>query len=120
MLKFGIIPALVGRLPILVTLDSLDEQAMLDILVKPKNALTKQYQHLFRLDNVDLEFEEDALKAIAAKTIERNTGARGLRSVMEGLLTQLMFDVPSDPSIRKVIITKAAVDGTGAPTLIRE
>ncbi len=119
-LKFGIIPELVGRLPILVTLDSLDEQAMLDILVKPKNALTKQYQHLFRLDNVDLEFEEDALKAIAAKTIERNTGARGLRSVMEGLLTQLMFDVPSDPSIRKVIITKAAVDGTGAPTLIRE
>ena len=119
-LKFGIIPELVGRLPILVTLDSLDEQAMLDILVKPKNALTKQYQHLFRLDNVDLEFEEDALKAIAAKTIERNTGARGLRSVMEGLLTQLMFDVPSDPSICKVIITKAAVDGTGAPTLIRE
>ncbi|MGM9639420.1 MAG: ATP-dependent protease ATP-binding subunit ClpX [Butyricicoccaceae bacterium] len=119
-LKFGIIPELVGRLPILVTLDSLDEQALLDILVKPKNALTKQYQHLFRLDNVDLEFEEEALKAIAAKTIERNTGARGLRSVMEGLLTQLMFDVPSDPSIRKVIITKAAVDGTGAPTLIRE
>ena len=119
-LKFGIIPELVGRLPILVTLDSLDEQALLDILVKPKNALTKQYQHLFRLDNVDLEFEEEALKAIAAKTIERNTGARGLRSVMEGLLTQLMFDVPSDLSIRKVIITKAAVDGTGAPTLIRE
>ena len=119
-LKFGLIPELVGRLPILVSLDNLDENALLDILVKPKNAITKQYQHLFRLDNVELEFEEAALKAIAKKTIERNTGARGLRSVVEGLLTQLMFDVPSDPSIKKAIITEEHVNGTGEPKLIRE
>jgi len=119
-LKFGLIPELVGRLPILVSLDSLDENTLLDILVKPKNAVTKQYQHLFQLDNVELEFEEGALKAIAKKTIERNTGARGLRSVVEGLLTQLMFDVPSDPSIKKVIITEEHVNGTGEAKLIRE
>ena len=119
-LKFGLIPELVGRLPILVSLDNLDENALLDILVKPRNAITKQYQHLFQLDNVELEFEEDALKAIAKKTIERNTGARGLRSVVEGLLTQLMFDVPSDPSIKKVIVTEAHVNGTGEARLIRE
>ena len=119
-LKFGIIPELVGRLPILVTLDNLDEQALLDILVKPKNALTKQYEKLFELDGVELEFEEDALKAIAKKTIERNTGARGLRSVMEGLLTQVMFDVPSDPTIKKVIITAGCVLGGEKPELIKE
>ena len=119
-LKFGIIPELVGRLPVLVTLDNLDEQALLDILVKPKNALTKQYEKLFELDGVELEFEEDALKAIAKKTIERNTGARGLRSVMEGLLTQVMFDVPSDPTIKKVIITAGCVLGGEKPELIKE
>ncbi len=119
-LKFGIIPELVGRLPVLVTLDNLDEQALLDILVEPKNALTKQYEKLFELDGVELEFEEDALKAIAKKTIERNTGARGLRSVMEGLLTQVMFDVPSDPTIKKVIITAGCVLGGEKPELIKE
>ena len=117
-LKFGIIPELVGRLPVLVTLDSLDENALLDILSKPKNALTKQYQYLFKLDGVDLEFEEDALKAIAQKTIERNTGARGLRSVMEGLLTQIMFDAPSDPGVKKIVITKACVEEGAKPEII--
>ncbi len=117
-LKFGIIPELVGRLPVLVTLDSLDENALLDILSKPKNALTKQYQYLFKLDGVDLEFEEDALKAIAQKTIERNTGARGLRSVMEGLLTQIMFDTPSDPGVKKIVITKACVEEGAKPEII--
>ena len=119
-IKFGIIPELVGRLPVLVTLDPLDKDALVKILTEPKNALTKQYTRLLEMDGVRLEFEESALEAIAEKALKLNTGARGLRSVMEGLLTQLMFDVPSDPSIRKVIITKAAVDGTGAPTLIRE
>ena len=119
-LKFGIIPELVGRLPVLVTLDPLDKDALVKILTEPKNALTKQYTRLLEMDGVRLEFEKSALEAIAEKALKLNTGARGLRSVMEGLLTQLMFDVPSDPSIRKVIITKAAVDGTGAPTLIRE
>lgn len=117
-LKFGIIPELVGRLPVLVTLDSLDENTLLDILSKPKNALTKQYQYLFKLDGVDLEFEEDALKAIAQKTIERNTGARGLRSVMEGLLTQIMFDAPSDPGVKKIVITKACVEEGAKPEII--
>ena len=117
-LKFGIIPELVGRLPVLVTLDSLDENDLLDILSKPKNALTKQYQYLFKLDGVDLEFEEDALKAIAQKTIERNTGARGLRSVMEGLLTQIMFDAPSDPGVKKIVITKACVEEGAKPEII--
>ena len=117
-LKFGIIPELVGRLPVLVTLDSLDENALLDILSKPKNALTKQYQYLFKLDGVDLEFEEDALKAIAQKTIERNTGARGLRSVMEGLLTQIMFDAPSDPGVKKIVINKACVEEGAKPEII--
>ncbi|MBQ5812842.1 MAG: AAA family ATPase, partial [Clostridia bacterium] len=119
-LKFGIIPELVGRLPILVSLDSLDEQALLDILTKPKNAITKQYKHLFDLDGVELEFEEEALKAIAGKTIERNTGARGLRSVMEGLLNELMFEVPSDRSIKKVVITADMVNGSGEAKIIRD
>jgi len=119
-LKFGIIPELVGRLPILVSLDSLDEQALLDILTKPKNAITKQYKHLFDLDGVELEFEEEALKAIAGKTIERNTGARGLRSVMEGLLNELMFEVPSDRSIKKVVITADMVSGNGEAKIIRD
>ncbi|MEA4921312.1 MAG: ATP-dependent protease ATP-binding subunit ClpX [Clostridiaceae bacterium] len=119
-LKFGIIPELVGRLPVLVTLDSLDENTLLDILIKPKNSLTKQYQKLFELDGVDLEFDEGALKAIAKKTIDRNTGARGLRSIMEGLLTKLMFDIPSDSAIKKVVVTEDFVNSGESPTLVRE
>lgn len=119
-LKFGIIPELVGRLPVLFTLDSLDEEALLEILVKPRNALVKQYQKMLSLDNVELEFETAALKAIARITIERNTGARGLRSVMEGLLTDVMYEAPSDPSITKVVITEGCVTGKGKARIIRD
>ncbi|MBE6993080.1 MAG: ATP-dependent protease ATP-binding subunit ClpX [Ruminococcaceae bacterium] len=119
-LKFGIIPELVGRLPVLVTLDNLDEEAMLRILVEPKNAITKQYQRLFKMDGVELVFEDDALHAIARKTIDRNTGARGLRSVMEELLSKVMFETPSDPTIKKVTITAACVEGREEPVVTRE
>lgn len=119
-LKFGIIPELVGRLPQLVTLDELNEEAMLKILSEPKNALTKQYKRLFELDGIELEFEEEALKAIAQKTIERNTGARGLRSVMEGVLTQIMYDAPSDPDITKIVISKDCVEKGVPPEIIKK
>ena len=91
---------------------------MVRILTEPKNALVKQYQKLLSLDDTELEFEPDALKAIAAKAIERNTGARGLRSIIEEIMMDVMFDVPSDETIKKVIITKLAVDGTGKPTIV--
>ena len=114
-LKFGIIPELIGRLPIITALDPLDKEALISILTKPKNALTKQYQYLFDLDGVELEFEEDALEAIAEKTMERNTGARGLRSVLEDIITGIMFDVPSDPTISRVVVTRDAVEKKAAP-----
>jgi ATP-dependent Clp protease ATP-binding subunit ClpX len=110
--KFGLIPEIIGRMPVVVTLDNLDENALVEILTKPKNAITKQYEYLFKLDGVELKFEEDALRAIAAKAIERETGARGLRSIVEDFITDIMFDVPSDVTVEKVIITKAVVDGT--------
>jgi len=118
-LKFGLIPELVGRLPVLVTLDSLSEDALVAILSEPKNALTKQYKLLFELDGVELEFEEEALRAVADKTIERDTGARGLRSVIEGIMTDIMFQTPSDPTIKKVIITKDCVENKDEPVVIR-
>lgn len=114
-LKFGIIPELIGRLPIITALDPLDKEALVSILTKPKNALTKQYQYLFDLDGVELEFEEDALEAIAEKTMERNTGARGLRSVLEDIITGIMFDVPSDPTISRVVVTRDAVEKKAGP-----
>ena len=113
-LKFGIIPELIGRLPIITALDPLDKEALVSILTKPKNALTKQYQYLFDLDGVELEFEEDALEAIAEKTMERNTGARGLRSVLEDIITGIMFDVPSDPTISRVVVTRESCPQSGA------
>lgn len=118
LIKFGIIPELVGRLPVITALDPLDEATLVKILTEPKNALVKQYTQLFALDNVALEFTEDALAAIAKKTTELNTGARGLRSVMEGLLTNLMFEVPSDYKVEKVIITKDFVENKGKPEII--
>ena len=116
-LKFGIIPELVGRLPVIAPLNGLTREDLVRILQEPKNALVKQYKKLLGYDDVDLEFTPDALEAIADKAIERNIGARGLRAVMEGLLTQVMYDVPSDPTIVKVVITKACVEGTEKPEL---
>jgi len=118
-LKFGLIPELVGRLPMLVTLEALDEQALLSVLTQPKNAITKQYAKLFEYDGVQLEFEEGALRAVARKTIDRGTGARGLRSVIEGIMTGIMFDVPSDLSISKVVITEECVTSGAQPQVVR-
>ena len=109
LLKFGLIPELVGRLPIIASLNALKREDLVRILTEPKNALVKQYKRLMEYDDVDLEFTQDALDAIADKAIERNIGARGLRAVMEGMLTQIMYDVPSDPTISKVVITKECV-----------
>ena len=117
--KFGLIPELVGRLPMLVTLEALDEAALLNVLTQPKNAITKQYAKLFEFDGVELEFEEEALRAVARKTIDRGTGARGLRSVIENIMTGIMFDVPSDLHISKVIITEDCVTSGAEPKVIR-
>ena len=116
-LKFGLIPELVGRLPVMVTLDPLDREALLKILTEPKNALTKQYAKLMEYDGVELKFEREALEAMADKALALNTGARGLRSVMEGIMTQIMFQVPSDETIETVTITADAVRGTGEPRM---
>ena len=115
--KFGLIPELIGRLPVLVTLNPLDEEAMVHILTEPKNALVKQYQALLSYDDVKLEFDEDALQEIANKAIERKTGARGLRSIIEETMMDVMFEVPSQENVKLVRITKAAVDGTDKPIL---
>ena len=119
-LKFGIIPELVGRLAVIASLNALTRADLVRILTEPKNALVKQYKKLMEYDDVELEFQPEALEAIADKAIERNIGARGLRAVMEGMLTQIMYDVPSDPTITKVVITRECVEGTGTPVLTRD
>ena len=118
LLKFGLIPEFVGRLPIITTLKELDKQALLDIITKPKNSLVKQYKKLFEIDHVDLEFEDDALDAIVDKAIERKTGARGLRSILEEIMRDIMFEIPSNPKIEKCIITKDTIKKGGKPELI--
>ena len=117
LIKFGIIPELVGRLPILATLKELDRRALIDIMTKPKNALVKQYKKLFDIDNVKLEFEKEALEAIVDKAIERKTGARGLRAIMEDTMRDVMFEIPSNPKIVKCTITKATVDEKAKPEI---
>ncbi|MBQ6273180.1 MAG: ATP-dependent Clp protease ATP-binding subunit ClpX [Oscillospiraceae bacterium] len=120
LLKFGIIPELIGRLPVVASLDSLSRDDLVRILKEPKNAMTKQYQALMGFDGVELEYEPEALEAIADKAIERKIGARGLRSVMEGVMTELMYEIPSDPTVAKVIITAACVRGTEKPTVLHK
>ena len=120
LLKFGIIPELIGRLPVVASLDSLSRDDLVRILKEPKNAMTKQYQALMGFDGVELEYEPEALEAIADKAIERKIGARGLRSVMEGVMTELMYEIPSDPTVTKVIITAASVSGTEKPTVLHK
>ena len=114
---FGMIPEFIGRVPIVVTLDGLDEKALIRILKEPKNSLTRQYHKLFELDGVDLEFKDEALELVARKSLERKTGARGLRSIMEKSLMDLMYRTPSDDTIRKCVITKEVVEGTGEPEI---
>lgn len=118
LLKFGIIPEFIGRIPVVATLDLLDEDALMQILKEPKNALVKQYQKLLELDDVKLEFRDDALRAIAKKAIERNTGARGLRSIVESTMMECMYEVPSRDDVKKVIVTKEAVEGKEQPILV--
>ena len=118
-IKFGLIPEFIGRVPVVVTLNGLDEAALVRILKEPKNSLIRQYHKLFELDGVELEFDEAALTRMAQKAMERKTGARGLRSIMEDTVMDLMFEIPSDNTIRKCIVTKDAVDGKGEPVITR-
>jgi ATP-dependent Clp protease ATP-binding subunit ClpX len=118
LLKFGLIPEFVGRLPVIVSLHSLDRDALMKILSEPKNALVKQYQRLFEMDDVILEFEKEALAAIADKAIARNTGARGLRAIIEEIMLDIMYDIPSQPNVEKCIITRDSVEGKGSPTIV--
>jgi len=118
LLKFGMIPEFVGRLPVIATLDDLDEQALIDILTKPKNALVKQYQKLFEMEEVKLKFTEDALGSVAHKAILRKTGARGLRSILEGILLDTMFELPSYDGVSEVVINREVVENRGQPLLI--
>jgi ATP-dependent Clp protease ATP-binding subunit ClpX len=120
LLRFGLIPEFIGRLPVIASLEQLDEAALIEILTKPKNALVKQYQKMLELDDVELEFEEEALKEIAKKAIERKTGARGLRSIIEGIMLDVMFDLPSREDISKCIITQDTVIENSVPKLILE
>ena len=118
--KFGLIPEFIGRVPVNVSLNPLDKEALVRILTEPKSALVKQYQKLFEMDGVELKFTEDALEAIAEKAIARNTGARGLRSIMEETMMDLMFTIPSDDTIESCTITEEAVDGSGVPMIDRK
>jgi ATP-dependent Clp protease ATP-binding subunit ClpX len=118
LIKFGLIPEFVGRLPVVATLESLDEAALMTILVEPKNALTKQYAKLFKMEGVELEFRESALQLISKKALERKTGARGLRSIMEHALLEIMFDLPSLPNLDKVVVDDGVIRGDTPPILI--
>lgn len=120
LLKFGLIPEFIGRVPVITTLDSLDKDALKMILTQPKNALVKQYKKLFEMDNVELIVEDEAVDAIAEKAIQRNTGARGLRTILEEVMQDIMFEIPSDSSIRTVKITKACVTEKLPPEIVRE
>jgi ATP-dependent Clp protease ATP-binding subunit ClpX len=115
LLKFGLIPEFVGRLPVLATLEDLDQPSLKRILTEPKNALVKQYQRLFEMEGVDLTVAEEALGAIAKKAIDRKTGARGLRSIMEAMLLDTMFDMPSLEGVEEVVISQHVVEGTAGP-----
>ena len=119
LIKFGIIPELIGRLPVITALSDLSDDDMVRVLTEPKNSLIAQYKHLFKLDNVDLLFEKEALYAIAQKAKEQNTGARGLRGIIEGLLTDLMFEIPSDVSVERIIITRDVVENGAEPKIFR-
>jgi endopeptidase Clp ATP-binding regulatory subunit (clpX) len=118
LVKFGLIPEFVGRLPVIATLEELDEAALMQILTEPKNALTKQYARLFEMEGVELEFRSDALHAVARKALERKTGARGLRSILEGILLDTMYEIPSAADVSKVVIDENVIEGASKPLLI--
>ena len=118
LLRFGLIPEFIGRVPVIATLDDLDESALIRILTEPKNALVRQYQRLFEMEDVQLSFADEALLAISKKAIERKTGARGLRSIMEGILLDTMFELPSMRGVEEVVISAEVVDGKARPLRI--
>ena len=120
LIKFGLIPEFIGRLPVVATLESLDEDALMTILTQPKNALTKQYNKLFKMEGVELEFRESALRAVAKKALERKTGARGLRSILEQALLNVMYDIPSIKNLSKVVIDEGVIKGESEPIMIYE
>ncbi len=120
LVKFGLIPEFVGRVPITVTLEGLSREALKQILVKPKNALVKQYRKLFDFDHVSLHFEDDAIDLIAEEAYERKTGARGLRSIMEKTMMDVMYEIPSDENVTECVITRSAVEGESKPLLVRK
>ena len=120
LVKFGLIPEFIGRLPVIATLEELDQEALMQILTEPKNALTRQYQYLFEMENVDLLFEDSALRAVAKKALDRNTGARGLRSILENVLLETMYDLPSRTDVGTVIINEAVINDKAAPAFKAE
>ena len=120
LVKFGLIPELVGRIPVITSLENLDVDGLINIITQPKNALLKQYTSLLKMDKVELSFTEDAIKRVAELTIERETGARGLRSIMEGILIPIMYSVPSDPTVTGVKITADVVDGKADPVYVKK
>jgi ATP-dependent Clp protease ATP-binding subunit ClpX len=120
LIMYGLIPEFVGRLPVVATLEELDEDALISILVEPKNALTKQYRRLFEMEGVDLDFREDALRAVSRKAMERKTGARGLRTILENVLLDTMYDLPAMTNATKVVVDEAVVSGETKPYVIYE
>jgi ATP-dependent Clp protease ATP-binding subunit ClpX len=118
LVRFGLIPEFVGRLPIIATLEELDMDAFVSILTEPKNALTKQYGRLFEMENVEIDFRDDGLRAVAEKAMERKTGARGLRSILEGVLLNTMYDIPSMENVEKVVVDASVIRGDSAPILV--
>ena len=118
LVRFGLIPEFVGRLPVIATLEELDEDALVNILTEPKNALTKQYRKLFEMEECQLEFRDDALKAIARRAMERKTGARGLRTILEGILLDVMYEIPSLENVEKVVVDEAVVSGQSKPYMV--
>ena len=118
--KYGLIPELVGRLPVIVSLENLDEDALVKILKEPKNSLCKQYKKLFSIDGVELEFEEDALRAVAELAIKREIGARGLRTILENIMMSPMYDIPSDSNIKKIIVTKEFIEGKAPLKVVKK
>ena len=118
LIQYGLIPEFVGRLPVVATLQELDEQALVSILTEPKNALTKQYAKLFEMEGAEIEFRDDALCAVARKAMERKTGARGLRTILEHVLLNIMYELPSLENVRKVVVDERAIDGESEPYLV--
>jgi ATP-dependent Clp protease ATP-binding subunit ClpX len=118
LIKYGLIPEFVGRLPVVATLEELDEEALISILMQPKNALTKQYRKLFDMEGVELDFREDALRSVARKAMQRKTGARGMRTILENVLLDTMYDLPSLRNVQKVVVDEQVIEGHNKPYII--